>query len=75
LVQKEFEDSKVVIRIRKSKKDRQHNGHNKKDKGTNSDLQKATQRTKDRALRTSLETGKNMGVPEGETVPVPLVTY
>ena len=26
----EFEDIKVVIRIRKSKKDRQHNGQNKK---------------------------------------------
>jgi hypothetical protein len=35
----EFEDTKGVIRIRKSKKDRQHNGQEKKDKGTNNDLQ------------------------------------
>ena len=33
----EFEDSKKVIRIRKSKKDRQHNGQ--KYKSTNNDLQ------------------------------------
>jgi hypothetical protein len=32
----EFEDTKGVIRIRKAKKDRQHNGQNKK---TNNDLQ------------------------------------
>jgi len=39
VVQKEFEDTKEVIRIRKSKKDRQHNGQKKKDKRTNNDLQ------------------------------------
>jgi hypothetical protein len=33
-----FEDTKGVIRIRKSK-DRQHNGEMKKDKRTNNDLQ------------------------------------
>ena len=38
----EFEDTKGVIRIRKSQKDRQHNGQKKKDKGTNSDLQNTT---------------------------------
>ena len=37
-VQEEFEDTKWVIRIRKSK-DRQHNGQTKKDKMTNNDLQ------------------------------------
>ena len=35
-VQEEFEDTKGVIRIRTSKKDRQHNGQKKK---TNIDLQ------------------------------------
>ena len=35
----EFEDTKGVIRIRKSKKDRQNNGQRKKDKRTNNDLQ------------------------------------
>jgi hypothetical protein len=37
--QEEFEDTKVVIRIRMSKKDRQHNSQKKKDKRTNNDLQ------------------------------------
>ena len=35
----EFEDTKWVIKIRKSKKNRQHNGQKKKDKRTNNDLQ------------------------------------
>jgi hypothetical protein len=34
----EFEDTKGIIRIRKSK-DRQHNGQRKKDKRTNNDQQ------------------------------------
>jgi hypothetical protein len=38
LIVEEFEDTKVVIRIRKSK-DRQHNGQKKKNKRTNNDLQ------------------------------------
>ena len=36
---KEFEDTKRVIKIRISKKDRQHNGQKKKYKRTNNDLQ------------------------------------
>jgi hypothetical protein len=35
----EFEDTKGVIRIRISKKNRQHNGQKKKYKRTNNDLQ------------------------------------
>jgi hypothetical protein len=35
----EFEDTKGVIRIRKSKMDSKHNVRNKKNKGTNNDLQ------------------------------------
>ena len=38
-MKEEFEDTKGVIRIRKSKKNRQHNGQKKKDKRTNNDLQ------------------------------------
>ena len=34
-----IEDTKEIIRIRKSKKDRQHNGRKKKDKMINNDLQ------------------------------------
>ena len=37
--QQEFEDTKGGIRIRKSKKNRQHNGKKKKDKRTNNDIQ------------------------------------
>jgi hypothetical protein len=47
-MQKEFEDTKVVIRIRKSKKNRQHNGQ--KDK-------QHTHTTKGRVTRTPLSTG------------------
>jgi hypothetical protein len=38
-LQEECEDVKGVIRIRKSKKDRPHNGQTKKNKRTNNDLQ------------------------------------
>jgi hypothetical protein len=37
--EEEFEDTKGVIRIRKLKKDRQHNDQKKRDKRTNNDLQ------------------------------------
>jgi len=45
----EFEDSTDVIRIRKSKKNRQHNDQKKKTKGQQNYLQNITQKTKDRA--------------------------
>jgi hypothetical protein len=38
----EFEDTKGVIRISKSKKNRQYNGQKKKDRRTNNDLQNIT---------------------------------
>jgi hypothetical protein len=54
----EFEDIKGVIRIRISKKNRQHNGQMKKYKRTNNDLQtKHTHKTNDRVTRTPLKTG------------------
>ena len=37
-MEEEFEDTKGVIRIHKSKKNKQHNGQKKKDKTTNNDL-------------------------------------
>jgi hypothetical protein len=49
--QKEFEYTKEVIRIRKSKKNRQHNGQSKKDKRTNNHLQNTTQNTQDRVIK------------------------
>ena len=46
-----------VIRILKSKKDRQHNGKRKKYKRTNNDLQNLQIKLKDRVTRTPLKTG------------------
>ena len=53
---KEFEDTKGIIRISKSK-DRHHNGLKRKHKRKNNDLQNTAQKTKDRASRTSLKSG------------------
>ena len=55
--EEEFEDTKRVIRIRKSKKNRQHNGQKKEVKRTNNDLQNITHQTKDRVSRTPLRPG------------------
>ena len=41
-IKKQFKDTKEVIRIRKSKKDGQHNDQKKEDKRTNIDLQNIT---------------------------------
>jgi ferritin len=58
LLKQELEVTKVVNRISKSKKDKQHNGNQKKrDKRTNNDLQKTTQKIKDRATVTPPTTG------------------
>jgi hypothetical protein len=54
--QEEFEDTKGVMRIRKSK-NRQHSGQKKKDERTINDLQNITHKTKDRVTRTPLKTG------------------
>jgi len=56
-LEEEFEDIKVVIKIRKSKKDRQHNDQKKNDERTNNNLQNITHKTKDRVTRTPLKTG------------------
>jgi hypothetical protein len=55
---KEFEDTKGVIRVRKSKKDRQRNGQKKKDKRTNNDLQIITHKTKDLVTRPPIKTSE-----------------
>ena len=52
-LKEEFEDTKGVIRFRKLKKDRQHNGQKKKDKQRST---KHTYKTKDRVTRTPLKT-------------------
>ena len=65
LKQKEFDDTNGVIRIRTSKKDRQHNSQKKKDKRTNNDLQNITHKTDDRVTRTHREPGMKSGGLEG----------
>ena len=56
-IQEEFEDTKGVIRIRKSKKNRQHNDQTKKDKQRST---KYIHTTKDRVTRTSLKPGDEL---------------
>jgi len=46
ILEEEFEDTKGVIRIRNSKKDRQHNVQNKTDTETNNDLQNIRHKSK-----------------------------
>ena len=62
LYKEEFEDIKWVIRIRISRKNRQHNGQQKKYKRTNNDLQNITHTTKYRATRTPLITGGELDI-------------
>ena len=50
-----FEDTKGVIKIHQSMKDRQHDGQKKKDKQRS---KKHTHKTKDRVTRTPLKWGK-----------------
>ena len=45
LQEEKFDDTKGVIKSRKSKKDRQYNGQKKKNKRTNNDLQIIRQKT------------------------------
>ena len=51
-LREDFVDTKETIRIRKSKKDRQHNGEKDQQRFT-----KHTHKTKDRVTRTPLITG------------------
>jgi hypothetical protein len=53
-MKREFGDTKRVSRIRKSKKNRQHNGKKKKDKQRST---KHTHKTKDQVTQTPLKTG------------------
>ena len=53
-----FEDSKGVIRIRKSSKNREHNGQKKKDKQRST---RHTHKTKDRVTQTPLKTMGELG--------------
>jgi len=64
-VYEEFEDTKGVIRIRISKKNRQHYMVKRKSTKDKQRSTKHTYKTKDRVTRTPLKTGVNSGAPEG----------
>ena len=59
IFKEEIKDTKGVIRIRKSKKNRQNNGQKKNDKRTNNDLQVIHIKLKIRVTRTPLKPGVN----------------
>ena len=67
----EIEDTRGEIRNLKSKRDRQHNGQQEKDKITPNDLQNTTQKTNDRA---TLKAGGELRCSGMVAVPAPLVT-
>jgi len=79
-LKEEFEDTKGEIRIRKSKKNRQHNGQRKKYMCND---QQNTYKTKDRVTRTPLKTGDDLrcsgrvssSCSTSDTRRVNLVTY
>jgi hypothetical protein len=54
--QEKVEDTRALIRSRKSKMDRQYNSQKNKNERTTNDLQTTTQKIKDRAIRTPIKT-------------------
>jgi hypothetical protein len=72
-LQEEFEDTKGVIRICKSKKDRRHNGQKKKGKRTNNDLQSMDIKLNIKQHKPYQKPGVNSGASGGKAVPAPLV--
>ena len=73
VIEEEFEDTKGTIRIRLSKKNRQHNGQKEKVQKDKQQSTKHTYKTKDRVTRTPLNLGVNWGAPEGQAAPAPIV--
>jgi hypothetical protein len=59
VIEEEFEDTKGTIRIRLSKKNRQHNGQKEKVQKDKQQSTKHTYKTKDRVTRTPLNLGVN----------------
>jgi hypothetical protein len=59
-IQEKIQDTKWLIRSRISKKVISYHGQEKKDKITSNDLQKITQKTKDRTIGTALSTGDDI---------------
>jgi hypothetical protein len=59
MIQEEFEDTKGIIRIGISKKNRHHNGQKKRYKRTNNDLRN-THETKDRVCSPKFQLNQEM---------------
>ena len=64
-MKEEFEGTKRVIRICKSKKNRQHNGQKEKDKRTNNNLQNIHIKLKIEKHEAHYKPGVNSCAPEG----------
>jgi hypothetical protein len=60
-----FEDTKGIIRIRKSKKERQHDGQKKTDKRTHNYLENIHKTLKIELHEPHYKAGVNSGAPEG----------
>ena len=58
LASDKFDDTKVLIRTRKSMKGRQYNGYKKKGQSDKQQFTRTTQKTKDRETLTPLNTGR-----------------
>ena len=71
-LKEEFEDTKGVIKIRISKKNRNTMAKRKSTKDKQRST-KHTHKTKDRVTRTPLRLGLHSGTPEVSAVPAPLV--
>ena len=65
LFEEEFEDTKGAIRIRISKKNRQHSGQKKKYKRTNNDLQNIHIKLKIEQHEPQIKPAVNSGASEG----------
>jgi hypothetical protein len=75
LVYEEFEDTKGAIRIRISKKNRQHKGKKKKVQRDKQRSTKHTYKAKDRLTRTPLKTGGELRCSGRAAVPVLLLAH
>jgi hypothetical protein len=72
--QEKIKHANGVIRSRKLKKDRQHNGQKKKAKRTNIDKQTTTLKLKIEEHESHQKSRMNSGAAEGKAMPAPPMT-
>ena len=73
MVKETFKDIKMDNQNRKSKKNKQCNGQQKKETRANNNLQSYAQKTKERTTQAPIKIGVNYDVLEEEAVPAPYV--